>query len=1127
MGAALATVRRAGGTVHICAADEDTPLLQDLELQLTGLDVTYVRKLKAGEDIATRRRELISEADMIVLLLSADFVASAAHAEDAADALKCHHANGERQRCVAMLARPLVWADLPYQHLVLLPRNKEPVPADPRAREAALAESAQWILDNILHTGGRNPFPGLRSFDQGDVDFFFGRDEEIKEALGKLAPPAPLAPPRWLLIEGPSGAGKSSLARAGIVPAVLAGGIASGRKQWVTVEMRPGHDPITNLAEALVRQSAQGLNLGGRHLADVKKALGEGSADALTLLLREALADKSHGVLLVVDQFEEIFTVAHANAPAVERFDALIAAALEEDDLELPFLLVTPLRNDFLVTMKSEVPALDRLSSRGRVARVTLHWMDELRLRKVIEMPAERAGLTYDDGLVDRIIRDARGPHARGDAGSAPGALPLVAHLLETLYTQRRGRTLTTRAYNAAGGVGGALAQGADAIIAVLGDEDRERARRLLLRLVTFGRRGEAIPQASERQAAVGAAGGGVEGHQVLLHLSGARAPGLSGMRNLPGRLVTVSGDPGSEGVDLVHVALVQRWDTLRKWILKARPALELRQHVEEAAWLWAAHGRDEGALPHGDTLTTYMGVERAELQDVARAYLFEANAASGRRADQERIRRDAEARAERLLAEQQRQALEAEVKAERLLAEQQRQTLEAETKAERLLAEQQRQALEAETKAERLLAEQQRQALEAKTKAERLLAEQQRQALEAKIERANHQRWRRRAWVAGLLVLLSVPTTRAGLLAGELETTKRAQIQENNKNMAAMFAGTLLSQLRVLGNMVETAAQEKELIEALQEDDISRLDNFCLAKYRLSEPAVPGVGSPITLWFVIDREGVLIALSGKYESQISRGQSYDWRDYFNGAKELADRGLRAVYVSRAYQSENEHLYGFSFSTPIYAYDGGLAGVLVANISSSANLGYMEPEEAVSKTVLVAPRDRERVGETPELSYLVVRHIGLRKGGTVAMENEQVRWVSETSRADEERLDRLLWPADHKLVIASDNYEDPMAKTDPRFAGNWLSAFAPVGGTGFVVIVQTPETEATRDATVFLLLAQWLGITGLAATAISLVPDARKIVPGALRWSKARLRDLWRAAVKRLKGRSSRDGRAD
>ena len=104
---------------------------------------------------------------------------------------------------------------------------------------------------------------------------------------------------------------------------------------------------------------------------------------------------------------------------------------------------------------------------------MTLHWMDELRLRKVIEMPAERAGLTYDDGLVDRIIRDARGPHARGDAGSAPGALPLVAHLLETLYTQRRGRTLTTRAYNAAGGVAGALAHGADAIIPVLGDEDR------------------------------------------------------------------------------------------------------------------------------------------------------------------------------------------------------------------------------------------------------------------------------------------------------------------------------------------------------------------------------------------------------------------------------------------------------------------------------------------------------------------------------------------------------------------------------------------------------------------------------------------------------------------------------
>ena len=399
-----------------------------------------------------------------------------------------------------------------------------------------------------VEAAAESPFPGLDFFDEVRAADFFGREAEIEEALALLDDGRRAR--RWLQIDGASGAGKSSFARAGIVPAVRAGKLRSGPREWIIVVLRPGSDPIVNLAEALVgaakndNEGAPALDTRGRSLDGVIREL-RASPGALAAMLCEGLP-KAHGVLLLVDQLEEVFTLAHAAEPAVKQFDLQLAAALDHPDC--PLLLVTTIRSDFVARM-GELPALE-----GKLSTETIRYylgpMREAGLRAAIEKPAERAGLTYEPGLVDRIVADAR---------SSAGALPLVAHVLQALYATRDGQTMTLRAYDQLGGLGGAIATSADAILYGLDVEDRGRARKMMLRLVKSGRGGDKVRQTATRDEVIAAAGGGPEAERVLTRLSGGRAVGEGGASGAAARLVIVTGDAGRERVDLVHEALIRR----------------------------------------------------------------------------------------------------------------------------------------------------------------------------------------------------------------------------------------------------------------------------------------------------------------------------------------------------------------------------------------------------------------------------------------------------------------------------------------------------------------------------------------------------------------------------------------
>jgi hypothetical protein len=182
---------------------------------------------------------------------------------------------------------------------------------------------------------------------------------------------------------------------------------------------------------------------------------------------------------------------------------------------------------------------------------------------------------------------------------------------------------------------------------------------------------------------------------------------------------------------------------------------------------------------------------------------------------------------------------------------------------------------------------------------------------------------------------------------------------------------------------------------------------------------------------------------------RVSRviGKDYAWRDYFRGVRPLGQAGLRAGYISRALHSEDDDLYKFGIAAPIY--DGGAwVGVLMATIGTDFALKRkrLDPaSEAGPMAVVVAPRDRSRDTTKGEGEYVVLLHEGLPHGAEVVIDSPRLRELRAT-RTERNQL-RWLDPE----PITDDAHRDPV----PGFEGRWLAGFAPVGDTGFVVIVQT------------------------------------------------------------------------
>ncbi|PRY31405.1 hypothetical protein [Pseudosporangium ferrugineum] len=404
------------------------------------------------------------------------------------------------------------------------------------------------------HDGEPAPYLGLAAFGTADAGRFFGRERLVDE-LGTR-----VAGHRFVVVVGASGSGKSSLLQAGLLHRVLAEGLP-GTAGITPLVLTPGSHPLEECAARLAA-------LTGATATSVHAALRD-DPRALHRTALQILADRPAGaeVLVVVDQFEEVFTLC-ADAGERARFIEVLAAAARASNSRTRVVL--GLRADFYAHCAHHPELLDAL----RDAQLLVGPMTTAELREAVTRPALDAGCRVENALVAELI---------GDAAGQPGVLPLVSHALLETWRRRRGTTLTLAGYHAAGGLDRSIARAAEAVYTGLSEGEREWARRLFVRLVALGEGTEDTRRRLDRAELDPAA---PETTAVLERLAAAR-------------LVILD----RHSVQLTHEALVRRWPRLQGWLTDDREGLRIHRQLTDAADAWQRLDRDPGAVYRGSRL--------------------------------------------------------------------------------------------------------------------------------------------------------------------------------------------------------------------------------------------------------------------------------------------------------------------------------------------------------------------------------------------------------------------------------------------------------------------------------------------------------------------------------------------
>jgi hypothetical protein len=410
---------------------------------------------------------------------------------------------------------------------------------------------------------GEAPYAGLSSFQEADSARFFGRTQETMALVTRLRAEPMIA------VVGSSGSGKSSFIRAGVVPALKHSGEA-----WQVVVVRPARRPLEVLVDALLQltDSAQDLatDLAAREGLLERLRHEPGYAGAA---LRAHARRTGRRVLLFIDQFEELYTQVADHAERVLFTTCLSSIA---DDATSPARVVLSLRADFLDRVAEDPRFLAELS-RG------LFLLGAPRsegLREALVQPAEMAGYRFES---DEIIEDML-----AHLEATQGALPLLQFAAARLWDARDSQTrlLTLASYRAFGGIAGALAAHADAVLRQLPTSGQQLARVVLPRLVTPERTRALVSLDELKEMA--------SNHHEVTQLVD---------RLVQARLLVVQTAAGSATVELAHESLIAGWPLLRRWLDEGREDQAFREQLRTAARQWEARGRAPGLLWSGDAL--------------------------------------------------------------------------------------------------------------------------------------------------------------------------------------------------------------------------------------------------------------------------------------------------------------------------------------------------------------------------------------------------------------------------------------------------------------------------------------------------------------------------------------------
>ena len=474
------------------------------------------------------------------------------------------------------------------------------------------------------------PYLGLQAFDEADARLFFGREADVQHLVEKLKAA------RFLAVIGASGSGKSSLARAGMVPALRRNALP-GSDQWMIRVFRPGARPLAELALHLVRlrgedQRPSALTEMEQELRRDERTMHNAVRLNLASLQLKPEEEARRRVLLMVDQFEEVFTLCQDDAERIRFLDNLLYASAALDGRSI---VVLTMRADFYY----KCAAHGGLSARIAAHQYLVGPMAEENLRQAVEEPARLVGLKIEPELLAQAL---------AEVSNQPGTLPLLEYALLEVWKRRREGRLTLKAYRESGSVKEALAQRAESVFKALSPNRQEIVQRVMLRLIQLGegtddtrrraRMSEMLTRTDEREIVA----------EVINTLANER-------------LLTMSADEQAQDqlVDVSHEALIRGWPRLRNWVEEDRAGLRTLLRLNDAAQEWRRRKHDEGLLYRGARLADaleWQARNEGKLSELEREFLIVSEALKVREEEEREATQRRELEAALKLAETEKQ---------------------------------------------------------------------------------------------------------------------------------------------------------------------------------------------------------------------------------------------------------------------------------------------------------------------------------------------------------------------------------------------------------------------------------------------------------------------------------------
>lgn len=422
----------------------------------------------------------------------------------------------------------------------------------------------------------RNPYKGLLPFDLADAGDFFGRKDVVAELVDRLLNG------RFVTLVGPSGGGKSSVIRAGVLPALMTRAELGGQP-WFGVTMTPGSDPFEALEGALLRIA---VNPPATLLEQLTAYPG-----GLRRAVDRTLPDDQSDLLLLIDQFEELWTVTPAKKR--ELFVAALAESLHNPQSRLK--VIATLRADFYDRPLAE-PELGSVLAESSVPLPTLTAAE---LEEVVLGPARQVGLEIEPAVVAEFVR----------AGTSDTAsLPLIQFALTQLVEQRETDVIGSSDLSRLGGIDGSIARRAEETYQQLDAEAQDAVRLVFGRLVTLRSGGATRRQAAQSELAGLAAERVVEAfaHNRLLAFDRDQ-------------------DTREPTVEVAHEALLTAWPRLAEWTTEDGDELRIVGRLVASSARWLESNEDEGELLRGAPLAAAVALSEQHpqrLSELERRYV-------------------------------------------------------------------------------------------------------------------------------------------------------------------------------------------------------------------------------------------------------------------------------------------------------------------------------------------------------------------------------------------------------------------------------------------------------------------------------------------------------------------------